>query len=195
VVAGPVASDRVAGRDGVRDRVWRVGAGFVPAGDTERQHAQVSPYTITWFWSIGTAALLGGCTRNVIPPAGVILGCVSVYLDGKTRASAWVWIATWNACAVAGVWYWAECRRLVAGARDFKQRKAKCSKCGFDLGGTPSGVCPECNTANRICARCGYDLTHKQEGQCPECGCGVPLLAATGVFRPVNAPAPGDGIG
>ena len=54
---------------------------------------------------------------------------------------------------------------------------SRCSDCGYDLSGTPSGTCPECGTDHPDvwrCSGCGYDLTGARKrwglATCPECG-------------------------
>ncbi len=76
----------------------------------------------------------------------------------------------------------------VMGVSDSAARAAMesnlCKKCGYNLTGNASGICPECgtslysskgNTAASVrkrrtkCGRCGYDLTLTSDGNCPEC--------------------------
>lgn len=76
----------------------------------------------------------------------------------------------------------------VFGASDTAARAAMeanlCKKCGYNLTGNTSGVCPECGTTiyglkgratastrpkPTECGRCGSDLTQTPNGNCPEC--------------------------
>jgi RNA polymerase subunit RPABC4/transcription elongation factor Spt4 len=82
-------------------------------------------------------------------------------------------------------WLWWPDRRRI--------RLGHCHKCGYDLTGNVSGVCPECGAAilpatwlwwlqqrrfpSRACRACGYDLTGNVSGRCPECG--APITATT----------------
>jgi predicted amidophosphoribosyltransferase len=61
-----------------------------------------------------------------------------------------------------------------------RRLRGLCGKCGYNLTGNTSGVCPECGTpiaAKRAaavpiipCPVCSYDLSGNTSGACPECG-------------------------
>jgi hypothetical protein len=68
-----------------------------------------------------------------------------------------------------------------------------CRKCGYDLTGNFSGLCPECGDRRKFsrtparpaapkpfpCGRCGYDLVGNVSGICPECGLPAPKVIGT----------------
>ena len=107
---------------------------------------------------------------------------------GPQRSTA-VNVPLWFVCAVTavlpGVWLW-RWRRDRQGEQH--ERIPHCPKCGYNLTGNVSGICPECGTPltafliwrvtreltaprePRRCSRCHYSLTDTLSGICPECG-------------------------
>ncbi len=73
----------------------------------------------------------------------------------------------------ATLWLWRSDHRPNGG----------CLKCGYNLTGNISGVCPECGCPCK-CSNCGYNLTGNVSGVCPECGTSAPVKGGT--------PAPED---
>jgi hypothetical protein len=58
------------------------------------------------------------------------------------------------------------------------ERPHACRRCGYDLTGNVTGVCPECGTETRLrlyrrrkglCPNCGYALRGQGLGRCPVC--------------------------
>jgi hypothetical protein len=56
-----------------------------------------------------------------------------------------VGLAAWAVLGVFGLWLWEQ----PAEVRQRRRRTGLCSRCGYDLTGNVSGVCPECGTPKR----------------------------------------------
>jgi hypothetical protein len=53
--------------------------------------------------------------------------------------------------------------------RHRRWRRNQCLECGYDVTGSPSGICSECGEVFR-CQLCGLDLRGSRGESCPACG-------------------------
>lgn len=99
---------------------------------------------------IYTAALLGWATRSWAVACSSILGfalaigaAMSVSAPSGGDAALPVMVAAWNVVVGSTVVWWAWTWKPSEADRTV------CAKCGYDLRGNVTGVCPECGKATR----------------------------------------------
>ena len=75
--------------------------------------------------------------------SAIVMGIILPSLGD--RATTWATLLTYGVGAVVGVVsYFVTWKR---GEAKERARQGRCLKCGYDLTGNISGVCPECGTA------------------------------------------------
>lgn len=98
-----------------------------------------------WFWRRTTNIVLW--TPTILQDMGLTI----------VRIPLWIL----SVLALAAAW-WFDRKPRARGT-------GHCLKCGYNLYGNLSGVCPECETPVP-CVKCGYNLSGNESGVCPECG-------------------------
>ncbi|HZW06750.1 MAG TPA: hypothetical protein VFF65_06475 [Phycisphaerales bacterium] len=109
-----------------------------------------------------SALVLGRCTRSWIPVGGCASGVVATLVMWDVVVPSAAIAVPWNVCVGTSLMVWA------VRARTRLPHGKVCGKCGYDLRGLPTAVCPECGPGR--CSACGYDLRGLSGGVCPECG-------------------------